>query len=323
MEAVRIQLTLAEIAAGLAGCAAGIAAPYMILRHKRQKRLQRSERPPQEEKILRPAGYHAMSMVDDLVEKVQEWTLQAAASGLVLGMTAGVCALLLWWLAIGKVTLKQLWAAPKSDVLISLALVGLIALLFAIRSLQRMWKGLDDVRNWRFGLRGEQAVAEKLLDRALAAAGYVVFHDLPAERHGKKWNIDHIVAGPAGIFVLETKARPQRTPKWDQKRDEVFFDGKRLTFPWCYDDEAADQVQGNVNWLRGYLDVFAPPDLVIQPVVVVPGWKVRPLGNYPVKVMNTDFLVPKYLLTLKPLYTLEQLKTVIKRIDDACRTLEF
>ena len=58
-----------------------------------------------------------------------------------------------------------------------------------------IWKGwailklATDVRNWRFGLRGEQAVAEKLADRTLAAAGYSAFHDVPGTGG---WNIDHV-----------------------------------------------------------------------------------------------------------------------------------
>jgi hypothetical protein len=34
-----------------------------------------------------------------------------------------------------------------------------------------------------------------------------------------------------------------------------------------------------------------PKDLVGQPVIVVPGWYVKPKGNYPVKVMNATYLV--------------------------------
>jgi len=32
--------------------------------------------------------------------------------------------------------------------------------------------------------------------------GYHVYHDFPAER----FNIDHVVVGPAGAFAIETKA---------------------------------------------------------------------------------------------------------------------
>ena len=49
-----------------------------------------------------------------------------------------------------------------------------------------MLKLATDVKNWRFGLRGEQAVAEKLADRTLSAAGYSAFHDVPGNGYWTK-----------------------------------------------------------------------------------------------------------------------------------------
>ena len=58
-------------------------------------------------------------------------------------------------------------------------------------------------------------------------------------------------------------------------------------------------------------------------MIVVPGWFVPPTReNYPVKVMNAKYLVG-YLTDAEAVYTREQLKTVIQRLDDACRSLEF
>jgi len=83
-----------------------------------------------------------------------------------------------------------------------------------------------------------------------------------------------------------------------------------------------EQVEGNARWLREYLGVYAPKDILIRPVIVVPGWYVEAKGNYPVKVMNADYLV-KYLKGAKRVYKPEELATVIQRLDDGCRTLEF
>src|SRR4051794_24982833 len=54
------------------------------------------------------------------------------------------------------------------------------------------------VENWQRGFEGEMQTA-----RALAAlpAGWRVWHDVPAT-YG---NFDHIVVGPAGVFVLDSK----------------------------------------------------------------------------------------------------------------------
>ena len=54
---------------------------------------------------------------------------------------------------------------------------------------------------WRTGALGEERTAELL--RPLEAQGFRVIHDRRMPR--SKANIDHIVIGPPGVFVVETK----------------------------------------------------------------------------------------------------------------------
>jgi hypothetical protein len=56
-------------------------------------------------------------------------------------------------------------------------------------------------RNLVLGSRGEKVVADALEE--LRVLGYAVFHDIP----GDGFNIDHVLVGPRGVFVIETKAR--------------------------------------------------------------------------------------------------------------------
>ena len=55
------------------------------------------------------------------------------------------------------------------------------------------------IENWQTGALGERATAKVL--RQLEDQGWVVLHDLPAGRG----NVDHIVVGPAGVFLLDSK----------------------------------------------------------------------------------------------------------------------
>ncbi len=296
---------------------------YWFVWYREQAKEKRRERPPQEEKILRRAGYFALCRIEDLNGRLMFALMEALGAGAVFGGTVGS----LWpaaaGLALGRFTFAQLYDARRSDVFLVGVLFALVALLFAIHGLQGVWKLMAELRNRRFGLRGEQAVAEKLATGQLAAAGYVVFHDIPAERAGKNFNLDHVVVGPGGVFVLETKARPRRKPKWQQKEGVAIFDGVEIRFPWCYDRKAVSQVNGNVAWLRDLLEGYAPKDLLIHPVIVVPGWKVEPTGNHLVKVMDADYLVDRYLIPFRRTYGPEQLRAVVSRLDEACRTLEF
>jgi Nuclease-related domain len=55
------------------------------------------------------------------------------------------------------------------------------------------------VLNWRRGAEGERRTAKTL--RRLERKGWVIEHDIQRDRP----NLDHVVRGPRGVFLLETK----------------------------------------------------------------------------------------------------------------------
>ena len=59
----------------------------------------------------------------------------------------------------------------------------------------------EQARTWQRGAHGERRTA-RLLDR-LTRDGYVVFHDLAVP--GSPANVDHLLIGPSGVFVIDTK----------------------------------------------------------------------------------------------------------------------
>jgi len=59
----------------------------------------------------------------------------------------------------------------------------------------------EQVTAWQRGAAGERRTA-RLLDR-LVRDGYVVFHDLAVP--GSPANVDHLVIGPSGVFVIDSK----------------------------------------------------------------------------------------------------------------------
>lgn len=62
---------------------------------------------------------------------------------------------------------------------------------------------------WAAGAAGERATARALA--GVEADGWTVFTDV--RPRGKQWNLDHLLIGPAGVVVVETKQwrRPVRT----------------------------------------------------------------------------------------------------------------
>ena len=78
-------------------------------------------------------------------------------------------------------------------------LVGLVAA--ALVGWRLRFRPSEQARTWQRGAAGERRTA-RLLDR-LTRDGYVVFHDLAVP--GSPANVDHLVIGPSGVFVIDSK----------------------------------------------------------------------------------------------------------------------
>jgi len=103
-----------------------------------------------------------------------------------------------------------------------LALVG-----FAFMLGGEFQRGSDDVRKWFVG-----ACAERKVGRALnqfADRGWLVLHGYKKDRGG---DIDHILCGPNGGYVIETKSYGFR--RWDigQTTLNAWWLREKLAVPW-------------------------------------------------------------------------------------------
>ena len=261
-----------------------------------------------------------MVRLDALWDRFLGVTVLGAGAGIVLGIVIPPCASLLYSLLVGRLSYAALQASPVFPLVVSTHLFAVGALLVFMPLVFRLRSLLKEQRSYRLGLRGEQAVAEALGSPGVFQAGYVAFHDVPG---AGDWNVDHVVVGPGGVFVLETKTRVRRKSQNGLADHEVAFDGRTLRFPWGYDSAAVEQVRRNAEWVREFLTGFGPKDLVIQPVIIVPGWFVRAEGCYPIKVMNARYLAEAYLPSADRRFTRDQLEAVLRRLDDRCRTVEF
>jgi hypothetical protein len=104
------------------------------------------------------------------------------------------------------------WRAPliaaaglAGDVLITQAglpqarLVGLVVAVLVGWRLR--FRPSEQARTWRRGAHGERRTARLLV--RLTRDGFVVFHDLAVP--GSPANVDHLVIGPSGVFVIDSK----------------------------------------------------------------------------------------------------------------------
>ena len=242
-----------------AGCIPGlilIAAIYVErLRQKRQR-----ERSPLSEKLLRPAGYSLLLKIEALNDSFMTWFI-----GIFL-------------FSMGAIGIFSFVPTDAFGRFICFVVSGIGAAICAIAA----WRKLNQIRNCRRGLLGEQAVAEQL--QTLFASGYRVFHDIPGSG---EWNIDHVVVGLTGVFAIETKYRTKKPGKNGAKDHEAIFDGNRIEFAsGDYDAKAVEQASTNARWLEKELSKATGERVIVRPIVALPGWFVTLKTNSDVKVLS-------------------------------------
>jgi hypothetical protein len=115
----------------------------------------------------------------------------------------------------------------------------------------------NSVTAWSTGAEGERLTARQLAQ--LEPDGFVILHDrrMPGSRRA---NIDHVVIGPPGVFVVETKSL---SGKVEVRGDDVYVAGRRRTRML---DEARREAMGVGVALAAELEEL---ELGVTPVIVV------------------------------------------------------
>lgn len=144
----------------------------------------------------------------------------------------------------------------------AVAVVGVVLAVVKIRSALKRAK--------RFGLggRGEMVVGQLL--ETLRAKGYRVYHDIP----GNGYNIDHVIIGPGGVLVIETKTVSKRT----SGDPTISYDGRRVLIDgFTPDRDPIQQVCANRDRIAEILERATGRRPKMRPVVLYPGWWVEKL----------------------------------------------
>jgi hypothetical protein len=145
------------------------------------------------------------------------------------------------------------------------AISAAMVLLFTGYYAYKLLRLVAERRSLRLRCDGEVAVGQEL--SLLMADGYRVYHDFPAE----EFKIDHIVVGPTGVMVVETRTRNQ-----NHKKDAIVaYDGRMLHFPKYSDYETIDQAKSKAEWFSQWLSAAVGEDVCARAMVALPGWSVK------------------------------------------------
>ena len=123
---------------------------------------------------------------------------------------------------------------------------------------------IPKVRALVCGESGERLVAEQLEE--MRSDGFCCFHDVV--RDG--FNIDHVVVGPPGVFVIETKFRSGSGLIEFRNGQGIFVGGREE------EHDPLKQARGNARTVRDLIRQDAGLEVRVKPLIVFVGdWKVK------------------------------------------------
>jgi hypothetical protein len=146
------------------------------------------------------------------------------------------------------------------------------------------------------GAHAEEVVAERLLD---LPDGYHVFHDIAFDG----FNVDHIIVGPGGIFLVETKSHSGNV---DARGDTLLLNGTQPPKNFL------NQTWSQTYQLKDFLKKQTSREWAVKPVLCFTRAFVK--VRQPVKriaVVNKGYL-NKYLLQQQQNLNTEDIETIAR-----------
>ena len=248
--------------------------------------------PPFDELRRRPAGESVRLKVEELGEELDVWLMTlltvplAFALALSLQPTVGATTIAFYFLTVA---------------------VGAGAAHRKIRPLVELR------RRYRLGFHGERFVAEEL--NLLMADQCQVFHDVPFE----KYNIDHVIVGSRGVFIVETKARRKPVSPDGTKHFAVSFDGDALVFPHGKSSAAPAQIRRNVESFSKWISSATGESISASGILTIPGWWVEPSPPSDILVLNPKQIRGAVLAQSRTLLSPAQIQRVCHQLEEKCR----
>lgn len=265
----------------------------------------RREKPPLEFKLLRGPG----ESLRRRIAKSEEHLFFILAATALLPIVA---ALAVFYVIV--------WINPHMPLKYGLAVIGVFSAVVMFFAARYLLGRFTRNRNDFLGYLGERAVGESLAP--LLAEGYRVFHDIPAEVDGRKFNVDHVAVGPNGVFAVETKTRRKGRARTGFEVHKVAYDGRKLIWPWAEDSYGLKNAEDRARWLGEWINRKTGLAVSAQPLLVLPGWYVVSKGLGAVTVVNHKQLASTISRRQQAVLSPEQIDLIARQLDERCRDVE-
>lgn len=270
---------------------------FMIWRRRRAVAARRS---PLTQDLLREPGHALRQQLEESRLDVLFWVMLASVMPLLLLAT--------------HLAQSYLLHAPES--IVRFIFLGGLALACIAYG---MWRAVGVSRRTdalKLGLDAELAAGQEL--DQLMRQGAAVYHDFPAE----KFNVDHIVIAPQGVFAVETKgySKPNRGRGDEDARVE--FDGRTLKFPTRTTAKPLEQAERQAQWLAKWLSSATGEPVGVVPVLALPGWFVDRKGRGTVRVFSGRELYQLLKVRGSQPLSQEQMQRIAHQVEQHCRNVK-
>lgn len=273
-----------------------------------QRRVQKTRLPFGDDlKLLRTPGETQLKFTIKFQEDLFLW----------LGVSAGLPALVFS----GMLSLTGKLPAATQIVWFVLSVVAFIATFIA--SARWLAAKSKENANRYLGYFGERIVAEHL--EPLKPLGWRIFHDVPGQNNGTKFNVDHVAVGPQGVFAIETKTRRKGSARPGFDDHKVYFDGRSLVWPWGEDNHGLEQAERTSVWLANTLKDELGERVHVQPILTLPGWwvEMKPSRDSRMCRVTNPKGLTKFLPSGSAILSAQQINNIAVKLESRCRDVEY
>ena len=262
----------------------------IIFRKRKEQR--EYSRAPFDELQRRPAGETIRLKLEDLEDKINENVL--------------------WLIMFPVLMVYGLYVQHPKGMVVALMFFIFSVVVASFFGL-KLFSLLRTRANYRLGFEGERFVGEEL--SRLMTLGFEIYHDVPFDG----FNIDHVVVGSRGVFVVETKTRRKKLNDAGRKAFKVQFDGKNLQWSWGADSHGIEQAKNNAKTLAGWLGSATGETVWVTPILTLPGWLVeRKAPSDGLHVLNPKEIYQVCGAQPEKL-TEPQIRRICHQLDQKCR----